>query len=481
MLGAMPSAPRVAALAAFSLIAAALSAQADRYELGLRLRAFERRLAATADQERRREAFAELNEAVQAFFGMDMNRVARAVGKAEEALEGRARDGDERWAAQLCLRLPQRLCDPADEHAKATLFLLPPPRGEDALAMPADVEFVALLDGREALRLPMTPPPMELSLPIAQHEDGDLALQWRVAAKGRVLTSREQGLSLANNLDARLAALQAHEPPTDAALSLEGATLASHLRLLQGMKKARSEETMLPGARLLQQAEELAAAEKADGDAPWFGSRRTGQFWLRVPTARGLVSVRLLVPAAAADGSPRPLVLALHGAGGSENLFFDGYGDGAIVRLCEERGFLLCAPRSSGMTGVALPALVEALAARFAVDRSATLLLGHSMGAMQAMSQAGAAPETFCAVAALGGGGNARQSERLRALPFFVAAGERDFGRAGAASLAQKLQAFGAPCDFRIYPDVEHLAIVQVALPDVFSFFDSALQGRERR
>ena len=34
------------------------------------------------------------------------------------------------------------------------------------------------------------------------------------------------------------------------------------------------------------------------------------------------------------------------------------------------------------------------------------------------------------------------------------------------------VQQAGAKAEWRLYPSVEHLAIVQVALPDVFSFFD---------
>ena len=54
--------------------------------------------------------------------------------------------------------------------------------------------------------------------------------------------------------------------------------------------------------------------------------------------------VRVQVPRDMKKGQSVPLVLALHGAGGSENMFFDGYGDGKVARLCAERGWLLAAP-----------------------------------------------------------------------------------------------------------------------------------------
>ena len=59
--------------------AAAVVAQGDRHEIGLRLRTFERALAKSEDESRRDAAFVELERAVQAFFGLDMKRVAASV------------------------------------------------------------------------------------------------------------------------------------------------------------------------------------------------------------------------------------------------------------------------------------------------------------------------------------------------------------------------------------------------------------------
>ena len=75
------------------LLLGALPAQVDRYELGLRLRAFERRLGAAADGPERHAALGELNRAVQAFFSLDTAAVARAIAAADRALDGGALDG----------------------------------------------------------------------------------------------------------------------------------------------------------------------------------------------------------------------------------------------------------------------------------------------------------------------------------------------------------------------------------------------------
>ena len=468
-----------------SLVCAAattsLAAQADRYELGLRLRAFERKLEATNDEAKRKAAFVELDAAVQAFFGMNMAGVAEAVAKADAALDGRQPDDAARFCERLCLRLPQRLVDSSLDVAAAELHLLRFRRDEDLPPMPPGARVVVRIGtaDKDAATAPLAEFPLALPLDIDGVPEGDHTLAWRIEKDGVTLLAREQSISVAQAPDERLLALEAKDHGDE---SIEAATLQSLQKALRGMRKPKTEETILPGARLLREAESLYAKLEQGGlqqekGEPYYQSARAGQFWLRVPTGRSSANVRMFVPEAAAKNPAATLVFALHGAGGSENLFFDGYGDGAIVKLCEQRGWILCAPRSSGFSGQDLPALLDALAARYPVDRSRVLLIGHSMGAMQAMTQASAKPQAFAAVAALGGGGSARKSEALTKVPFFVAAGERDFGRGGAQSLAAQLEQLGVDATYREYPNVEHLAIVQVALPDVFAFFDRSLKG----
>lgn len=456
--------------------ATSLAAQADRYELGLRLRAFERKLEATNDEARRKAAFVELDAAVQAFFGMNMAGVAEAVAKADAALDGKQPNDAARFCERLCLRLPQRLVDSSLDVAAAELHLLRFRRDEDVPPMPPGARVVVRIGGadKDCASAPLGEFPLALPLDIDGIPEGDHTLAWRIEKDGVTLLAREQSISLAQKPDERLLALEAKDLGDG---SIEAATLQSLQKALRGMRKPKPEETILPGARLLQEAESLRAMlEQGKGDA-YYQSSRAGQFWLRVPTGKSSANVRMFVPESAAKADASTLVVALHGAGGSENLFFDGYGDGAIVKLCEQRGWILCAPRSSGFAGQDLPALIEALAERYRVDRSRVLLIGHSMGAMQAVSQASAKPQAFAAVAALGGGGSPRKSDALAKVPFFVAAGERDFGRGGAQGLASQLEQFGVDATYREYPHVEHLAIVQVALLDVFAFFDQSLKG----
>jgi predicted peptidase len=95
------------------------------------------------------------------------------------------------------------------------------------------------------------------------------------------------------------------------------------------------------------------------------------------------------------------------------------------------------------------------------------------MGAGQAIAAATRSPERYAAVAALGGGGAVANGRDLANLPVFVGVGTEDFALRGARGLAENLRKANAQrLSFHEYPSIEHLAIVQVALPDVFAFLD---------
>ncbi|MEO6597490.1 MAG: hypothetical protein ABIP94_22325 [Planctomycetota bacterium] len=472
----------VRALGALALALLPLRAQVDRYELGLRLRGFERELATATDPGRRAQAFVALDRGVQAFFRLDLAGVAVAVGDACWALRGRTPTPAERWADYLQLRFDARLLATGGAASATLASIAPKQRRDDAdeaaggeSAAPDDAVLTMEIDGHAEIKaeFPLAELPKVLALPLASLPAGDHVLRWRVRSGEVELVHREQGLSVAADLDARLQHLEGAVDTAASLAPLEHETLPSLVRTVRGMTRKRGEETILPGARLLAEAEALAALA---ADERYYGPERRGQFWLKVPTAKGSVVARLCVPATAAAATETlPIVVVLHGAGGSENLFCDGYGDGETVRQCERRGWLLAAPRASGLTGTDVPALVDALALRYPIDRARVLVVGHSMGAIQIVANCQRAPDRYRAVAAISGGGAVREVEGLDRLAFFVAAGSRDFGLAASSALRRQLERRGVAVTWREYEDVEHLAVVQIALPDVFAFFDRAL------
>jgi predicted esterase len=465
---------QLACVAALLLLAPAAWAQAGRHELGLRLRAFERRLAAVEDAARRDDAFGHLERAVQAFFRMDTASVAAAIDAADLALAGRTATAVERYARSLELRLARRLVSVGDASVSADVRALYDADDVDAPAGGLTIAVQAA-PGAGWQRVSLASAEAGFEVDLDGLPTGDHTLRWQVERDGAVLASRSMTLSAATGLDERLAAvlLQGKAARALKARSIESETLPALANLLRTTQRRRAYETDLRGRALLEEAERVAGwlERGAEGvsEGARYGGGRAGAFRLHVPVGDRVVAVRFEAPEV--EDGLRPLVVALHGAGGSENLFFDGYGDGLCVQLARERGWFVVSPRIS-LRGVDCAGLVDALSARYPVDPSRVFVVGHSMGAAQLMSNVARSPERFCAAAPIAGGGRVGGGAGFARLPFFVGAGARDFGRSGARRLHAAIEAAGAEAVWRLYPSVEHLAVMQVALPDVFAFFD---------
>lgn len=459
----------VLAIACIGIFTASTTAQSERYELGRRLRAVEFAWDAQRDPVARRRAVPALNQAVRAFFAANAANVGRSLDEVRFQLQSSlSRSSAERWAASLRLAIDCRLIDSAKPKLRFTVE----PFYVAETKAPSDVLLYMHLVGTDyRLSLPLNLLPLREDWQLSGIKEGDYQLRCELLQGERILAHVDQQVSVADQLAQRLKNLRA--AMTTAAkkpATTEAETLRSLTGLLDTLDDRETLETDYPAARLLREAESLAKAVKLG--QPFYGAKRSGEHWLTLATKDGNASVRLLVPEAAAAGKPLPLVIALHGAGGSENLFFDGYAHGAIVENCRQRGWLLVAPRMSPFGGESIAAVLDELSRMLPVDPNRVFLVGHSLGAAQAVSAAQRNPQRFAAVAALGGGGVVKQTQGPGP-EYFIGVGAQDFALKGARSLRDNLSKVkGIALQYREYPDVEHMIIVQVALPDVFALFD---------
>jgi pimeloyl-ACP methyl ester carboxylesterase len=434
-----------------------------------------------------------------------------------------------RWAAALSFEPTRRLLDPSVEtHLQVDVRLFyaatAPSTNNIQLAFAlktADGEKLTMAEVPAASDEPVATPSNAAKaewhrlarLPLnAAMANQDCRLEGSVVIDGSSYPLGSTGVSLAAGLAERLASLRLPLPDLRSENRL---TFQEHLRVLEALAGGRTLETDYPAARLLAEATAIhqqlgqvqpapAGLEKAPDQSRLADGKRlpAGQHWRVIAGSQGTsCTARLLIPAGATreagqtPGAPgpldsrasresRPLVVAVHGAGGSENMFFDAYGAGKIVRLCESRGWILAAPRQGlfGGIGIRWDELVAGVSRLAAVDRTRVYLIGHSLGAMQAARLADAAERKPSFVAALGGGGRIGRFEPLRDVPFFVGVGDQDFGRGGGQQLAEQLRRGGVrEVRFREYADTEHLTIVQVALDDIFQQWDEHDAALRRR
>jgi predicted esterase len=449
--------------------------QEARFDLGQRLRAFEAAWERETDAQARARAVPHLNAAVKDFFGLRLDRAAQSLDRARFAVQSDSAPAPAiAWATALSVKPETRFVTGGTASLGISLAPFYKVEGEAPKGIALNL---TLRDGAEktvtAARAEVTKLPWQGKLPLATVPEGDYRLVAEVVIGKDRIPLNPQTLSVVVNAASRLQILEAGLGRIRATPdTTQRATIAAHLAILKSLYAKDATETNYPAARLLAESEAALKAVSAGDD--YFGTARPGEFWITLANGESSLPVRLMAPEAVTKGKPLPLVIALHGAGGSENMFFDAYGHGKIVQLCRHRGWLLVAPRLS-FFGLGMPVdrMIAEVGRLYPVDKRQVFVVGHSMGAAQAiniMQQAGDPP---AAVAAVSGGGRFGKPGRWTETAFLVVAGDQDFGLSGSRRLSQALRTAGAAnVRFKEYKDAEHLGVVQAALPEVFDFFD---------
>lgn len=475
----VPIAASILAITSRPAFTEAADSVMNRYDLGQRLIKLEKAWDAQTDLEARKRAVPILKLAIPQLFANRNADAAATLDRTRALLKSAEEPSPEaRWAESLIVLPASRLVDSSIGSIHLTLLA-----GYPAGELPASMTAHFAIVGRDsaysmpAQELPIKQLPMLVTLPVAKLAEGDYVLRTDIVAAGKVLATYDVGFSVVNDLVKRLNRLKV--PQGDGKPSIDARTLDSLTSLLQSLARGAVPETNYPAARLIAEAEALSKSISAD--ERFFGAKRAGQFWLTVPTAHGDVPVRVFVPDESKAGKPIPLVVALHGAGGSENLFFDGYGYGKVVRLAKERGWMVVAPRAGTLFDGPPPvvAVIDALAKIYPIDISKVFAVGHSMGAGHAIGAAQQSAERFAAIAPLAGGGLVTKPEAFKNLPTFIGCGSEDFLLSSARAFQRALEKAGAAkMTYKEYPGIEHIVVVQEALPEVFRFFDAAIADR---
>lgn len=376
-----------------------------------------------------------------------------------------------RWAESLWAQPESRLLD-ADQK-ELSVVIKPFYRVDGAVPKGAKIRVGS--DPKNLTEALIGDLPMTVKATLVRAAVEDVPLRFEVVMDDRVVSSQNILISRPKDLAPRLASLRKSANRFDKATTIEQATLQHLLAMLTDLAAKKTMETDIPAARLLTEAE--AVADAIDKKVSHYDLKRAGEIWLRVPAGMSTEPIRVLVPRGLKKDKPAPIVFALHGAGGGENLFFDGYGNGITAKLSKERGWIMVATRAADPFGVGgvprVLAILDEFQKRFPIDAKRVYLVGHSMGAGHVLTIVQQSPERFAGAAVLGGGGGARKTEVFKNLPLFVGCGKYDFAVGAARNLAGALKKVdGNRVQFLEYNHVEHLLIVREATPDVFRFWE---------
>lgn len=436
------------------------NAQAERYELGRRLKRFEEAWEKQPDAAARKRAAAILPDITPMFFSLRFGDAGRTLDRARHLLAG----PDEPTAATQWLEslyaVPEKTLYTDEKEVVVTVKPFYAIKGDPPPGAKATLQW----NIEPPVDVPLTKFPAKVTFthkPTAIQ--GVIRLKFTVKLGERTISESVQRIAFAENLSKRLERLREFGKQTP--VTIETSTVKDRVELFEELIAGTIPETDLPGLALLEEAKRIL-------DTPIYFSRdKPGQFWLSVPLEKAKTQpLRLFVPKGLDAKKTVPIVVALHGAGGSENLFFEGYGAGHIVKECEKRGWLLVSPRSPlGFGGgPPVPTILDRLGERYPIDRAKVFVVGHSMGAAQTAALALKHPDQFAGLAALGGGGRRAGAGQYPKVPFFVGVGDKDFALSGAKALAKALP----DATFKEYAGLEHMLIVREALPDVFAGWD---------
>lgn len=390
--------------------------QASRYDLGVRLKRLEAQWL-EATPERRSEAIAPLNAAVASFFGSRFDRACRSLDEATAALESRKVSPED----AIALRAERPIADEVIPLAALAYLVYDPGQPVEATIQTKPV----ILRHGHAVRVEQPSAPGRTV--------------WSATSGGRRLSVV---FERPTNLDKRLQSLASSDDPLAKAYSEA---------LARAVSAPMELETELPASEML----EWTPSKGRTGEIPIARQNRT---WLRASIPSGWESEGVLV-------------VAVHGAGGSENLFFEGYGAGLGKRLADQRRWAFVAPRAGGS---AVQDAIDWCKAFTGVSPKRVLVMGHSMGGGVALRSGGVSPKPTAV--ALFAPAAVDLPANLTETPIFFAVGDQEMAmlRTSAANLSAKVQSNKRSVS-RTYSPCEHLMIVADALPDAYRFFDQVL------
>ncbi len=355
------------------------------------------------------------------------------------------------------------------------------------------LELVKELGTFEGVARDLRESPFPFELDVHDVADGTYALTVNVLDGAAALGTSTLIVGLRKNLDDLVARL---ENDAKRAPETMRAEILFPIDRMRNVNRGRLELRTFDPQRDFAAAEGAAAAVNSGKD-PFAG--RTGDLrrhYLLEPASE-ILPYRMYVPSTYTGTKAFPLIVALHGLGGTEDAFFDNY-EKRLPPLAEQHGYIVAAPlgyRVDGSYGWGLgnpPAdpntrrvqdfseqdvmqMLQRVRQLYKIDESRIYLMGHSMGAIGTWKIAPKYPDIWAAIAPISGLGSPDTLARIRHVPEIVVHGDADptVNVSGSRTMVAKLKEMGTEVKYIEVPGGLHSDVVAPNMAAIVEFFDA--------
>jgi predicted esterase len=360
-------------------------------------------------------------------------------------------------------------------------------------APPAPGAVVKDLGTFEGVSRDLRESPYAFELDVHDVPDGTYLLNIEVLDGDRSLGTSTLLINLRKGLDDLVARLDADAKKAPEDLR---ADILFPVDRMRNVNRAKIELRTFDPDKDFAEAQAVAAAARTGKN---LFATRTGDFKRHylLETASEIMPYHMYVPTSYNGSRTYPLIIALHGLGGTEDAFFDNY-DKAFPPLAEQHGYIVAAVlgyRVDGSYGWGLgnpPAdpnarrtqdlseqdvmhVLELARKNYKIDPNRIYLMGHSMGGIGTWKLAPKYPDIWAAIAPFSGSGAPATLERIKGVPEFVVHGDNDptVNVQGSRTMVAKMKELGIEVKYVEVPGGNHGSVVAPNFAGMFDFFDA--------
>jgi predicted esterase len=358
---------------------------------------------------------------------------------------------------------------------------------------PAQPEVVKDLGTFEGVSRDLRESPFPFEVDVRDVVDGGYQLTVEVLDNTTPLGTATLIVALRKGLDETVARLERDAKKAPDSVRAE---ILFPIDRMRNVNRGRLELRTFDPEKDFATADTIVAASSGGRD-PFAG--RTGDLkrHYALEAAAEILPYRMYVPTTYTGTRPFPLIVALHGLGGTEDAFFDNY-ERKLPPLAEQHGYIVAAPlgyRVDGSYGWGLgnapadPAtrrvqdfseqdvmhVLQHVRRQYKIDENRIYLMGHSMGGIGTWKIAAKYPDIWAAIGPISGSGVPTTLERIRHIPEVVVHGDDDatVNVSGSRTMVAKLKELGTEVKYIEVPGGSHSGVVAPNLAAIVEFFNS--------